>query len=92
LYATDAAPLSQVPVENITLAGQYTAIANCAYQRLDKASGNGIKKIDLANETRLALESGGVRYWELTFTPAGKQPPSHSRKRKPCGDHSARKK
>ena len=70
--STSALALNQTPVENATLSGQYAALANCAYPRLDKALGTGIKKIDLQNETRLALENGGVRYWELTFTPAGK--------------------
>lgn len=68
---TDAGALDQVPVDSATLAGNYAAVANCAYPRLDKAAGTGIKKVDLNGETRLALESGGVRYWELTFTPAG---------------------
>lgn len=72
LISTPAVALDQTPVENATLSGQYAALANCAYPRLDKALGTGIKKIDLQNETRLALESGGVRYWELIFTPAGK--------------------
>jgi len=64
---TDGTLLAQVPVESVTLVGRYSDLANCAYPRLDKASGTGIKKIDLQNESRLALESGGVRYWELTF-------------------------
>jgi hypothetical protein len=66
-----AALLDQVPVERVTLPGRYVDLANCAYPRLDKASGTGLKKVDLQNEARLALESGGVRYWELTFAPAG---------------------
>jgi hypothetical protein len=66
-----SALLSQVPVENVTLSGQFGTMANCAYMRLDKAAGTGIKKIDLQGEVRLALESGGVRYWELTFSQAG---------------------
>jgi hypothetical protein len=63
--------LDQVPIANITLAGRYNDLANCSYGRLDKASGTGIKKVDLENETRLAMEGGGTRYWELTFKPAG---------------------
>lgn len=68
---TAAAPLDQVPAETITLSGNYAALANCAYARLDKSAGTGIKKVDLQNESRLALESGGVRYWELTLTADG---------------------
>lgn len=65
-----AALLSQVPTESITVAGNYQRIASCSYQRLDKVAGTGIKKIDLPAEqtSRLALESGGVRYWELVFS------------------------
>jgi hypothetical protein len=64
--------LEQVPIESVTLPGNYATLANCAYLRLDKASGSGIKKTDLSGETRLTLEGGGVRYWELTFTPDGR--------------------
>jgi hypothetical protein len=64
--------LGQVPVETVTLQGNYAALANCAYPRLDKAAGSGIKKTDLSAETRLTLEGDGVRYWELIFTPEGR--------------------
>jgi len=64
--------LDQAPVDKILLTGDYRKIANCAYERLDKSAGNGIKKVDLDGSSRLALESGGVRYWELLFRPAGK--------------------
>lgn len=69
-----ASLLSQVPIESATFAADYQRLASCSYLRLDKASGNGIKKIDLPNESasRLALESGGVRYWELVFTAVAK--------------------
>jgi hypothetical protein len=63
--------LDQVPMANETLVGRYNDVANCAYSRLDKASGSGIKKVDLENETRLVLEGGGTRQWQLTFTPVG---------------------
>jgi hypothetical protein len=64
--------LEQVPIESVTLPGNYAAMANCAYPRLDKASGSGIKKTDLGEEMRLTLEGGGVRYWGLTFRPDGR--------------------
>jgi hypothetical protein len=62
-----------VPIQTVTLQGNYGALPNCGYPRLDKAlaSGSSIKKTDLSGETRLTLEGDGVRYWELTFTPDG---------------------
>ena len=64
--------LDQAPIDSALLSGDYMKIASCAYERLDKVAGNGIKKIDLDGSSRLALESGGVRYWDLLFRPAGK--------------------
>jgi hypothetical protein len=64
--------LDQAPIDSVLLNGDYKRISSCAYERLDKTVGNGIKKVDLEGSTRLALESGGVRYWELLFRPAGK--------------------
>jgi hypothetical protein len=64
--------LEQAPIDSVLLNGDYRKISSCAYERLDRAAGNGIKKVDLDGSTRLALESGGVRYWELLFRPAGK--------------------
>ena len=64
--------VDQAPIDRVLLNGDYRTISSCAYERLDKAAGNGIKKVDLDGSTRLALESGGVRYWELLFRPAGK--------------------
>src|SRR5437879_4529945 len=64
--------LDQAPTDSALLSGDYRKIASCAYERLDKAAGNGIKKVDLDGSSRLVLESGGVRYWELLFRPAGK--------------------
>ncbi|SHG77854.1 hypothetical protein SAMN05444169_4084 [Bradyrhizobium erythrophlei] len=64
--------LDQAPIESALLIGDYKKIAGCAYERLEKTAGNGIKKADLEGSSRLALESGGVRYWELLFRPAGK--------------------
>jgi hypothetical protein len=59
--------LDQVPTDSVLVRGSFTQLANCVYQRIDET---GLKKVDLANESRLALESGGVRYWQLTLTPA----------------------
>lgn len=64
--------LDQAPTDSVLMNGDYKKIASCSYERLDKTAGNGIKKIDLEGSSRLALESGGVRYWELLFRPAGK--------------------
>lgn len=64
--------LDQSPIKTQTLNVEFMRLANCAYRRLDKTEGTGIKKVDLVNESRLALESGGVRYWELTFTSLNK--------------------
>jgi hypothetical protein len=64
--------LDQAPADSVLMNGDYKKIASCAYERLDKTAGSGIKKVDLEGSSRLALESGGVRYWELLFRPAGK--------------------
>ena len=64
--------LDQAPIESALLIGDYKKIAGCAYERLEKTAGSGIKKVDLEGSSKLALESGGVRYWELLFRPAGK--------------------
>jgi len=69
--AATAGLLDQVPVASTTLRGAFASLASCAYEKLDATEGAGIKKIDLPNEIRLALESGGVRYWQLIFRPAG---------------------
>jgi hypothetical protein len=62
--------LEQVPTDSAVVRGDYAKLANCIYARLDAELGTGIKKVDLQNEVRLALESSGVRYWHLTLTPA----------------------
>jgi hypothetical protein len=62
--------LEQVPTDSALVRGDYAKLANCIYARLDAELGTGIKKVDLQNEVRLALESSGVRYWHLTLTPA----------------------
>jgi hypothetical protein len=66
--------LEQAPVESQVFEGDYQQLASCSYERLDKSSGTGIKKIDLPTKatSRLALESGGVRYWELVFVGIGR--------------------
>lgn len=64
--------LSQAPVSSLLIDGDYQAVAACSYERLDKSQGAGIKKVDLPGTSKLALESGGVRYWELTFASQGK--------------------
>lgn len=61
--------LSQAAVTSVTIRGDYRAVASCSYERLDRSMGTGIKKVDLQGSSRVALESGGVRYWELVFTP-----------------------
>jgi hypothetical protein len=70
--AAMAGLLDQVPVANETLRGDFAKLASCAYVALDASEGAGVKKIDLPNESRLALESGGVRYWQLVFTSVGR--------------------
>lgn len=64
--------LDQSPTDSATLRGTPAALSACAYVRLDATQGTGIKKVDLLPASSiLALESGGVRYWQLTFTAAG---------------------
>jgi hypothetical protein len=61
--------LSQVPTESATFAAEYQRLAECAYRSLDNPSGGSLKKADLptARESRVSLDSGGFRQWELIF-------------------------
>jgi hypothetical protein len=61
--------LDQVPAEIATVSGRYDTIAACTYGKLDQT---GLRKVDLQGEARLMLEGSGVRYWELSFRPSGK--------------------
>ena len=63
------AAIDQVPAEVVTVKGRYDAIAACTFGRLDQT---GLRKADLQGETRVMLESSGVRYWELKFRPVAK--------------------
>jgi hypothetical protein len=60
-------------MQSTTLVIDYRRLSTCTYLSLDKTAGAGIKKVDLpeVQTVRLALESGGVRHWELVFKDAG---------------------
>jgi hypothetical protein len=72
--ASPVRALEQAPIISEVLHGDYRSIAECAYERIDKLGETGVKKIDLpsAKKTKLLLDQNGVRYWEITFTGAGK--------------------
>ena len=65
---------SQVPTSewgrpSIVVDRDLGSLAACSYSKLEASQGTGIKKADVQNFVVLALESGPVRIWELTFTP-----------------------
>lgn len=62
--------LDQAPIVSETLNGDYQAIAECAYERIDKLGETGVKKTDLPKSFRskLSLDQSGVRHWEITFS------------------------
>jgi hypothetical protein len=65
--------LQQADAAAESLSGDYAIIASCAYTRLDRLFGAGLKKVDMTDTKTsiIAQESGGVRYWELTLQGAG---------------------
>lgn len=66
--------LSMTTVEEITVAGEYQAVASCAFARFYKWAGAGLNKIDLPPQksSQILQESGGVRYWQVDFREGGK--------------------
>ncbi len=64
--------LAQAPVERITLRGNYQQAAECVYGRLRADAIAGAQKADLpgSGRTTIALDTGQVRYWEMTFSQA----------------------
>lgn len=71
LTASCSAPISVVPAETIILNGDYKAISDCAFPRLEKLEGAPLYRQEPRGEVGIFRESGGVRYWELRFAPAG---------------------
>ena len=63
------ASVSPDRMTSIVVDRDFDALAACTYTRLEASQGTGIKKVNLQNAVLLALESGAVRMWELTFTP-----------------------
>lgn len=72
--SAQAQVLDQAPIVSETLRGEYQALAECAYERIDRIGETGVKKTDLPGSKRakLSLDQSGVRYWEITFTGTGK--------------------
>ena len=62
-------PVSEWAVTSIVVDRDAGSLAACSYTKLEASQGTGIKKVGLQNSVVLALESGAVRMWELTFTP-----------------------
>jgi hypothetical protein len=65
----EAPVLSQAAITTIVVDRDVGSLTACSYAKLEASQGRGIKKVDLQNAVLLALESGAVRIWELTFTP-----------------------
>jgi hypothetical protein len=67
--------LEQAPAGTLALNGDYRQIAECAFERIDRVAGTGVKKTDLPGmkKARISLESGGVRYWEIVVSASGAQ-------------------
>jgi hypothetical protein len=67
-----SAPLSE------TVISDYRKLADCVYLRLAPEVGPGLNKADAPTQgaSRISLESGGMRYWELLISTAG---PNQSR-------------
>jgi len=61
--------LSQAAITGSVVDANFRSLAACSYTKLDASQGTGIKKLELENSIVLALESGDVRIWEVTFTP-----------------------
>jgi len=55
---------------NIVVEGDFQLLAACSLPKIEASQGKGIKKLDQEHGVLLALGSGEVRLWELTFTPA----------------------
>ena len=66
--------LSMTTVEEITVAGDYQAVASCAFARFYKWAGAGLNKIDLPPQksSQISQESGGVRYWQVDLRETSK--------------------
>jgi len=63
--------LGQVPVKSsLVVNAPYQSLAECSLIRLTKLEPSGIHKSELPTmrTSKLALDGGGVRYWEITFT------------------------
>jgi hypothetical protein len=63
------AVLPTTPERSEILAGDYESLASCSYEVLEKTGEPGLKKADLpaSKTTKIALDSAGVIYWELSF-------------------------
>src|SRR5829696_1278966 len=62
-------PTSDWAAPSIVVDRDLGSLTACSYTKLEASQGSGIKKVDAQNALVLALESGPVRIWELTFTP-----------------------
>jgi hypothetical protein len=69
--------LGPVPTKSATFKGNYAKLAECSIVGINNSLGPGTTKTDLPNAgiVKLALVSGGVQYFEATFT---RQPPDNT--------------
>ena len=84
-------PVSEWAVTSIVVDRDAGSLAACSYTKLEASQGTGIKKVGLQNAVVLALESGAVRMWELTFTPEtdARTQVDYSAVQRPWGPHSS---
>jgi hypothetical protein len=61
--------LSQIPADIRTIGGAYRQAADCTYNKLRETEASGAQKADLSDRSIVALDSGQVRYWEISFRP-----------------------
>ena len=84
-------PMSEWAMPIIVVDRDLGSLTACSYTKLEASQGSGIKKVDVQNALVLALESGPVRMWELTFTPEAshRTQVQYSAVQRPWGPHSS---
>lgn len=63
-------PLEQAPINSAVMRGDYQRLATCAYHKFTDGTSNVMQKNDFPEikQSRLAMMSGSLKGWELTFT------------------------
>jgi len=72
LISSAAIAFELLPIESISVRGDYLALASCAFVKLDESEGGGLKKVDLIGQSRIMMEPTGSRVWELRFISTGR--------------------